>query len=165
MSHSDGTHETEVAGSPEPVASANQQVSAASAPSARGPLPAKLYHKGYGIPVDQLHQYAQAVADGKLTVEQLSPQLPPAMFQAVIALAGEIAAARIPLVAIGPDWRFVPPAANYVHPDAQDHFIAASLARQVAAEPSDPAWRVLAGRIAWLLLGVALGMAMMRFLP
>jgi len=127
-------------------------------PTAAPPAPAKLQHKGFGLRVDELYQLAQAVADGKLAPETLASQIPFALVHGVCALAGEIAASRIPLVAIGLDWDFIPPNANYLMPGGKDHFVSASLAQQAAGQRIGGLRRHVLAVIGWIVLGVGVGM-------
>ena len=55
-----------------------------------------------GIRVDHAEQFAQALADGRLTLGQLRPQVPPEVLGGIVALAAERGYSP-PLVAIGPD--------------------------------------------------------------
>jgi len=118
------------------------------------PSPAKLQHNGFGLRVDQLYQFAQAVADGKLTPEQLAPQMPPELLRGVCALAGEIAAARIPLVAIGPDWELVPREANYIHPGSK---VITPETLGATGQTRSEWWLA---RVGYVLLGLGAGMAL-----
>ena len=122
--------------------------------TAAPPAPAKLQNKGFSLRVDELYAFATAIADGKLTPEQLAPQMPPALLQGVCALAGEIAAARIPLVAIGPDWDLQPSDANYIRPGAK----VTTPETLEATFPTRMEWWL--ARLGYVLLGMGAGMAL-----
>ncbi len=156
MADSDGTHTDESEISNLKSQSAPRNVAATPAPA----RPAKLYHKGFGVRVDELHAFALAIADGKLTVEQLTPQLRPQLLQAVCALAGEIAHSRIPLVAIGPDWRF-PSDANYLPPEPIETYANSAGPAPAAGRRSLLPWFAEAVFFAFgLAIGVAIGVGL-----
>jgi len=54
------------------------------------------------IRVDVAEQFAEALADGRLTYGQLRPQVPPKVLGGIVALAAERGYSP-PLAAIGPD--------------------------------------------------------------
>lgn len=130
---------------------------ACDAEAAKRP-PAKLYHGGYAMRCDELYAFAHAVADGKLTAEQLRPQMRPSIHQAVCALADEIAAARIPLVAIGPDWDFLPAGANWIQPGRE-----IVTPPPYVTEPTRPGRHVLMV-LGYITFGVGLGLALARWM-
>jgi len=83
-------------------------------PVYRARSPVLILRNWHGVRVDELWAAAYAIADGRMPPAR-QPALPKPIQEAVLALAQEIRAARVPLVAIGPEG-FTPPESNYIGP-------------------------------------------------
>jgi hypothetical protein len=99
-----------------------------------------------GITIRGLHRLALSLADGQMSALVVANSVPPGILPGILALAEEIAANRIPLIAVGPE-QLHPADANWISPIGQ---VLLHTPVAAAPAPANKPWRD------WLItLGIA----------